>query len=150
LNDRNGGFYPQADGKAALFYYWHLNSADLSNLCQQIKLKFPGFSPGAFLSFWVFRNLRSRCGCLRLLFQIGYAQIFIYLHFLETSLIQNTRQTMAKLFARLGLLTLILFLLNRPLSAQLRKVYLDSDSSNVINRISFFSANEGYVAFTKC
>jgi len=34
-------------------------------------------------------------------------------------------------------------------NAQLRRVYVDSDSLNAINRISFFSASEGYVAFTK-
>lgn len=45
------------------------------------------------------------------------------------------------------LLPLILLLLCHPAAAQLRQVYLDTDSSNSIEKISFFSPNEGYVAF---
>jgi IPT/TIG domain/FG-GAP-like repeat/Secretion system C-terminal sorting domain len=45
------------------------------------------------------------------------------------------------------LLVLILILFWFPVTAQMRQVYLDTDSSNSIEKISFFSPNEGYVAF---
>ena len=56
---------------------------------------------------------------------------------------------MRKTFVRTVLPFLAVVMLNGPVFGQLREIYLDSDSSNSINRLSFFSANEGYVAFTK-
>lgn len=56
---------------------------------------------------------------------------------------------MAKTLVRTTFILFILLLLRGPLFGQLREIYLDSDSSNTINRVSFFSASEGYVAFTK-
>jgi photosystem II stability/assembly factor-like uncharacterized protein len=57
---------------------------------------------------------------------------------------------MTKILMRAAILIpVILFLFRGPVHGQLRQVYLDSDSANQINRISFFSPAEGYVAFTK-
>jgi photosystem II stability/assembly factor-like uncharacterized protein len=52
-------------------------------------------------------------------------------------------------FVRTAFVVLMLFLLSGPAFGQLREIYLDADSSNAINKLSFFSPNEGYVAFTK-
>jgi len=41
------------------------------------------------------------------------------------------------------------FLLSISLSAQMRQVYLDADEYNDIGKISFYSASNGYVGFTK-
>jgi photosystem II stability/assembly factor-like uncharacterized protein len=56
---------------------------------------------------------------------------------------------MRKTFVRTALPLLAAVLLNGPIFGQLRQIYLDSDSSNSINRLSFFSPSEGYVAFTR-
>ena len=56
---------------------------------------------------------------------------------------------MRKTLVRTVLPFLAVVMLNGPVFGQLREIYLDSDSSNSINRLSFFSANEGYAAFTK-
>ncbi|WP_188932109.1 FG-GAP-like repeat-containing protein [Puia dinghuensis] len=45
------------------------------------------------------------------------------------------------------LLLLIHILFCLPAAAQMRQIYLDTDSSNSIEKLSFFSPNEGYVAF---
>jgi len=50
-----------------------------------------------------------------------------------------------------GFLSLIAFyiLSLSPALAQMRQMYLDADKDNHIKKISFYSPNEGYVAFTK-
>ena len=46
-------------------------------------------------------------------------------------------------------LVTIYFLSLSPALAQMRQVYLDADPDNHLNKISFYSPNEGYVAFAK-
>ncbi|HEV9037318.1 MAG TPA: hypothetical protein VGQ51_11875, partial [Puia sp.] len=45
-----------------------------------------------------------------------------------------------------GVLFLFVFC-HSPVAGQMRQIYLDPDSTNHINRLSFYSPNEGYVAF---
>jgi IPT/TIG domain/FG-GAP-like repeat/Secretion system C-terminal sorting domain/Photosynthesis system II assembly factor YCF48/PKD domain len=42
---------------------------------------------------------------------------------------------------------LILTFLQLPASGQMRQIYLDPDSTNTVNKLSFYAPNEGYVAF---